>query len=96
MRHFLFHELGPEAIAVPGLTCRLEPPSTRFHSVRRSGTTDRLTTPRWPACVAQALAPIAMTAEAKLDSTPLAAREPVLGGGQRTPCRRFLDMEREP
>ena len=96
MRHFLLRELGPDAIAVPRLPHGLEPSSPGLHPIYRSGATDGLTTPGWPALAAKTLPPIATTAETKLLSTPLAAREPVLGGRQCTPRRRFLDMEREP
>jgi hypothetical protein len=96
MRHFLLSELGQNAIAVPGLPHRLESSSPRFHPVCRSGATERLTSPHRPARVAQTLATIATTAETKLISALLAARETVLGRRQRAPCRRFLDMELEP
>ncbi len=96
MRHFPLREFGLQAIAVPGLSYRLEPACARLDPVRGSRATNRLTPPRRPALIAQALPPIATTADTKLNSTPLAAREPVLGRRQQAPCRRFLDMEREP
>lgn len=96
MRHFLTRELAPLPIAVPGLPHRLQAPSARLHPVRGAGATNRLTPPRRTTPVAQALPAIATTADAKLNSTPLADGEPVLGRRQRAPCRRFLDMEPEP
>ncbi len=96
MRHFLVRELGLNAVAVPGLPDRLQPASPRLHPVRRARAPERLTSPRRPAFRAEALPSIAPATETKLDSTPLAARQPVLGQRQDAPRRRFLDMEREP
>ena len=96
MRHFLTKKFVPEAIPVPSLPCRLQPSIPRRDPICGSLAPDRLTSPRRAALVAQTLPPIATTADSKLDSTPLAEREPVLLRPQDTPCRRFLDMELEP
>jgi hypothetical protein len=56
----------------------------------------RLTPAYGPTRRAETLPPIATTAEAKLNSTPLAESEPVLLGRHEAPCRRFLDTELEP
>src|SRR6187549_2311081 len=93
MRHFLIRELVPEAIAVPSLPHGLEASSPRLDPVRGPRTPDRLTSARRSASVAQTLPPIATTANPKLDSTPLADREPVFLRSHDTPCRRFLDTE---
>jgi hypothetical protein len=78
MRHFLTQKFVPEAFPVPRLPHRLQSSRPRLDPVRGSRTTDRLTAPRRSALVAQTLTPIAATADSKLDSTPLADREPVL------------------
>ena len=96
MRHFLRSDLGPKPIAVPSLTCRLELSRPMLGPVRCAGSAHRLAPSRRAALSAEPLPPIATTAETKLNLTPLAEREPVLGRGQSAPCRRFLDMEREP
>ena len=96
MRHFLTQKFVPEAIPVPSLPHRLQPSRPWLDPVRGPRPPNRLTSPRGAALVAQTLPPIATTADSKLDSTPLATCEPVLGRRQETPCRRFLDMELEP
>jgi hypothetical protein len=96
MRHFLRRDFGPQAVAVARLPHRLEAASSRLDPVRGGGAPKRLSPSHWPALTAQPLTLIAATAETQLNSTPLAAREPVFRRRQRAPCRRFLDMEREP
>jgi hypothetical protein len=65
----------PGAVAVPGLTHRLQAPRAGLHPIDRA--TRR----------AKALPPIAATAEAKLNWAPLAEGEPVLLGRHEAPCR---------
>ncbi len=96
MRHFLRWELVPDPIAVPSLSRSLEPSGPRLHPVRCGCTTQGLTPADGFAFHAQPLSPIAATAETNLNPTPRAVVEPVLRRRQETPCRRFLDMEREP
>src|SRR5688500_17993082 len=96
MRHFLSRKLVPEAIAVSCLPHRLEPSRPRFASVRGSRTSNRFASLCGSAVAAQTLPTITTTADAKLDPTLLADREPVRRRRQEAPCRRFLDMEPEP
>jgi hypothetical protein len=95
MRHFLHRGLGPEPIAVARLPSRMETPSSQLPPVFGSGAPERLTPLRAAALPAQPLPAIAPRAEAELNPTPLAHREPVLRRRQGAPCRRFLDMDPE-
>jgi hypothetical protein len=96
MRHFLVRELAPEAIAVPGLSHRLQASSPGLHPINGRRAAQRLVPAYWPTGRAETLAPIAAAADAKLNATPLAEGEPVLLGRHEAPCRRFLDTEPEP
>src|ERR1044071_2957394 len=96
MRHFLCRLFVPEPVSVPRLPRGLQTPRSRLHSVSRSRSANRLSPPRGLALGAEPLPAITTDEETKLDSTPLAAREPVLRRRQETPRRRFLDMELEP
>jgi hypothetical protein len=81
------------AVAVARLSNRLKAARPRRDPVGGASAANRLAPLLRPASATQALAAIATTAETKLNSTPLAAREPVFRRRQETPCRRFLDME---
>lgn len=93
MRHFLIREVGPQSLAISSLPSRVEPASSRLDAVGRIRPTQSLTPLKETTIRAEALTAIAADAEPKLNSTPLADREPVRLRRHETPCRRFLDME---
>ena len=95
MRHFLRNELVP-ALAVAGLACSLKASRPKTPAIQGGCPTERISTLRVLARLAEALTPVTTGAESKLDPTPLAESEPVLLWRHETPCRRFLDMELEP
>jgi hypothetical protein len=81
MRHFLLSELVPP-VPVSRLSDRLKTAGAGLDAVRRPSAAERIAPLLGPAVGAEPLAAIASTAETKLNSTPPAAREPVLGRRQ--------------
>jgi hypothetical protein len=94
MRHFRSEELVPLPLAVAGLPSRMKAVGPGLEPVGDAGAAERLASPDRPAVLAEPLATIAPAAEAKLDPTALAEREPVRRCCHEPPGRRFLDLER--
>lgn len=76
MRHFLRSELVP-TLAIAGLACGLKASRPETPAVQGRCPMERISPLHALAQLAEALTPVTTGAESKLNSTPLAGREPV-------------------
>jgi hypothetical protein len=92
MRHFLHQELA-SPFAVPSLSCRVQPASSRLPPVLRARTPNRFSSLVGSTARAESPTTIAASAESKLNATPSTDDKPKILRQHLTPRRRFLDME---
>lgn len=96
MRHFLRRELGGAALAVAGLSRRLQPSAARRDPVDGAGSSYRLAALIERTLPAEASAAITSSAQVKLNTTPTANDDPKTLRRHRLRNRRLLDMELRP